>query len=47
VHQAAEDLTDHFRQIVALAAIDQWKASELEKKARIELTRKKGQAVKN
>jgi hypothetical protein len=47
VHQAAEDLTDHFRQIVALAAIDQWKASELEKKARIELTRQKGQAVKN
>lgn len=41
VHQAAEDLTDHFRQIVALAAINQWKASELEKKSRIDLTRRK------
>jgi hypothetical protein len=47
VHQAAEDLTDHFRQIVALAAIKQWKASELEKKSRIELTRKKSQIVKD
>lgn len=47
VHQAAEGLTDHFRQIVALAAIDQWKASELEKKSRIELTRKKSQIVKD
>jgi tetratricopeptide (TPR) repeat protein len=41
VHQAAEDLTDHFRQIVALAAINQWKASELEKKSRVELTKRK------
>jgi tetratricopeptide (TPR) repeat protein len=41
VHQAAEDLTDHFRQIVALAAINQWKASELEKKSRVDLTRRK------
>jgi hypothetical protein len=41
VRQAAEDLTDHFRQIVALAAINQWKASELEKKSRADLTRRK------
>ena len=47
VHQAAEYLTDHFRQIVALAAVNQWKASELEKKSRIELTRKKSLIVKD
>jgi hypothetical protein len=41
VHQAAESLTDPFREIVALAAIDQWKAGELEKKARVDLTRRK------
>jgi DNA-directed RNA polymerase specialized sigma24 family protein len=41
VHQAAEDLTDRFRQIVALAAINQWKASELEKKSRVELSKRK------
>ena len=41
VHQAAEDLTDHFRQIVALAAINQWKASELEKKSKADLARRK------
>jgi hypothetical protein len=41
VRQAAEDLTDHFRQIVALAAINQWKASELEKRSRVDLTKRK------
>jgi tetratricopeptide (TPR) repeat protein len=41
VHQAAEDLTDRFRQIVALAAINQWKASEVEKKSRVELSKRK------
>jgi hypothetical protein len=41
VRQAAEDLTDRFRQIVALAAINQWKASDLEKKSRVELTKRK------
>jgi hypothetical protein len=41
VHQAAEDLTDRFRQIVALAAINQWKASELDRKSRADLARKK------
>lgn len=40
VHLAAESLTDQFRQIVALASIDQWKAGELEKQLRIEPTRK-------
>jgi DNA-directed RNA polymerase specialized sigma24 family protein len=40
VRLAAESLTDQFRQIVALASIDQWKAGELEKKVRIEVTRK-------
>jgi DNA-directed RNA polymerase specialized sigma24 family protein len=41
VHQAAEDLTDHFRQIVALAAINQWKASELDRKSRADLAKRK------
>ncbi len=41
VHLAAEDLTDHFRQIVALAAINQWKASELEKRSKADLARRK------
>jgi hypothetical protein len=41
VHQAAEGLTDHFRQIVALAVINQWKALELEKKSRVALTKRK------
>jgi DNA-directed RNA polymerase specialized sigma24 family protein len=41
VHQAAEGLTDPFQEIVALAAIDQWKAGELEKKSRVDLTRRK------
>jgi tetratricopeptide (TPR) repeat protein len=41
LHQAAEDLTDHFRQIVALAAINQWKASELDRKFRADLARRK------
>jgi tetratricopeptide (TPR) repeat protein len=41
VNQAAKSLTDPFREIVALAAIDQWKASELEKKSRLDLTKRK------
>jgi len=41
VHLAAEDLTDHFRQTVALAAINQGKASELEKKSRADLAPRK------
>jgi hypothetical protein len=47
VHQAAEDLTDHFRQIVALAAINQWKASELEKKSKVDANKKKSSIAKH
>jgi len=34
VRQAANNLTDQLRQIVSLAAIDQWKAVELQKKSK-------------
>jgi DNA-directed RNA polymerase specialized sigma24 family protein len=47
VRQAAEDLTDHFREIVALAAINQWKAGELEKKSKVDLNKKKSSIAKH
>jgi hypothetical protein len=46
VNQAAEALTDQFRQLVASAAIKQWKALELENRSKVEASKKKSPIVK-